>query len=75
MGQNVWGMSPLEILIIVVYSFDTTDMLLKEIGQDLKILKITWLSAQLAKSLMQVTECHFHECLLELHPSTIPDCP
>ena len=45
MGQNVWGMSLLGIWIIVVYSFDTTDMLLKEIWQDLKIIKITWLSA------------------------------
>ncbi len=31
---------------------------LREVCQDLKIIKITWLSAQLATWLMQVTECH-----------------
>ncbi len=36
------------------YSSDTTDMLLKEICQDFKILKFTWLSALLAKSLISI---------------------
>ena len=42
-------------------------MVLERIWQDPKIKKITWLSAQLAKSLSRVTGCQLHECQLALH--------
>ncbi len=65
-GQNVWSMSSLEF--IVDCSHGTTEMLIMwiwqypQICQDPKVKEITWLSAQLAKSLIQMTCCHLHEC-------------
>ncbi len=72
-GQNVGDMSSLEIQFIVDCSCCTTEMVLEQILQDPKIKMSTWLSAQLARSLGQVTGCHLYEAkaLIQVRSLTV----